>query len=214
MRELWMKRHVLLLGLILGTQVWAHPVAYKGAFSFMALNQKDMLDWQLLYSFERNLSFGLDFIHDTMEGPDRYFLIPRLSWLVHRWNEKDSQANIYVYGGAGVGKMDLGYRTAAEGALEADYETREIYFSGKATVVAAKDFKTLDVYQLRAGFAPYVGEFDSLHSWLIGQVQYVPSSNDEQWRVGPVVRLFYRNVLTELGVSAKGSWNINFMVHW
>ena len=212
---MWRKVHKLMVLALIGTApAFAHPVAYKGAWSFMAFNQKDMLDWQVLYSFERNLSLGVDFIHDTMEGEERYFLIPRISWLVHRWNEKDSQANIYVYGGAGVGKKDLDYRMAGEGAIEADWETRKYYISGKATVVAAKDFKTLDVYQLRAGFAPYVGEFDHLHSWLIAQVQYIPSSTEESVRVGPVMRFFYRSALWEVGVSARGNWTLNFMVHW
>lgn len=204
---------VCLTGLIV-PQAFSHPVAFKGAWSFMAFSQKDMLDWQLLYSFERNLSLGVDFIHDTMEGPERYFLIPRISWLVLRWNEKESQANIYVYAGAGVGKRELDYRTAGEGAIEADWESQKYYVSGKATVVAAKDFETLDVYQFRAGFAPYVGNFDELHSWLIGQVQYIPSSLEESVRVGPVMRFFYRNALWEVGVSARGSWNLNFMVHF
>lgn len=209
----WKNYIFVLISLISGV-LSAHPVAYKGAWSFMAFNQKDMLDWQVLYSFERNLSLGVEFIHDTMEGPDRYFLMPRLSWLVHRWNEKDSQANIYVYGGAGIGKKELEYRAAGEGSIEADWETRKYYTSGKATVVGAKDFETLTVYQLRAGFAPYVGEFNDLHSWLIAQFQYIPSSKDEPLRFGPVMRFFYRSALWEVGVSTKGNWNLNFMVHF
>lgn len=180
----------------------------------MAFNQADMLDWQLLYSFERNFSFGLDFYRDTMEGPDRYFLIPRLSWLVNRWNGDGYQANIYVFGGVGAARKNSITEPAIEGALEADYETRQIYFSGKATAVAAKNFDTLAVYQLRAGFAPYQGGFEELHSWLIGQAQYLPYARENRWRVGPVLRLFYKSVLWEVGVTTQGNWNFNFMVHW
>lgn len=192
----------------------AHPVSFKGGFSFMAFNQSDMFDWQLLYTFQPKLSVGVDFIRDTMEPQERYFLIPRLSWLVHRWNEFDSQANIYVYGGAGLARKGDRSEVAVEGAIEADYETRKVYFSGKATAVAARSFDTLAIYQARAGFAPYVGEANDVHAWLIGQVQYLPFAPEQSVRIGPVLRMFYKNVLWELGMTTKGSWNFNFMVHW
>jgi len=180
----------------------------------MAFNQADMLDWQLLYTFHPKLSLGVDFIRDTMEPQERNFLIPRVSWLVRRWNETDSQANIYVYGGVGVAhKGDL-TAPAVEGGVEMDYETRSLYFSGKAQIIAARNFNTLAVYQLRAGFAPYVGEANELHSWIIAQAQYLPYAPENSLRVGPVLRMFYKNVLWELGVSTKGNWNFNFMVHW
>jgi len=192
----------------------AHPVSFQGGWSFMGFNQPDMQDWQLLYTFHRRFSLGVDYFHDRMTGRDRDIGIPRLSWLVQRWNGADYQANIYVYGGVGGARVDGTNRLAAEGSLETDYETRKVYGSAKATIVGVRDSETLAVYQLRAGFAPYVGAFDDLHSWLIAQVQYYPFSRDEMWRVGPVVRLFYRNVLTEMGVSARGTWSLNFMVHW
>lgn len=180
----------------------------------MTFNQSDMQDWQLLYSFERNFSLGVNYLHDTMEGPDRYFLIPRLSWLVNRWNGKDYQANIYVYGGLGLGRKSGENALAGEAGIEADYETRKIYVSGKASVVAAKGFETLAMYQVRAGLAPYEGAFDDIQTWLIGQAQYLPFAREEKVRVGPVLRIFYRNVLGEMGVSTQGAWNFNFMVHF
>ena len=203
-----------LIPILFGSLSFAHPVSFKGGYSFMAFNQSDMFDWQLLYTFHPKHALGVDFIRDTMEPQERYFLIPRLSWLVHRWNEFDSQANIYVYGGVGIARKGDRTELAAEGAIEADYETRKIYFSGKATAVAARNFDTLAIYQLRAGFAPYVGEANDLHAWLIGQLQYLPFAPEESLRIGPVLRTFYKNVLWELGVTTKGSWNFNFMVHW
>lgn len=213
---MWTKRHngLAVILLLWGGPLVAHPVAYKGAWSFTAFNQPNMQNWQLLYSAGRNVSFGVDYFHDTMEGPDRYFLIPRVSWLVNRWNGKDYQANIYFYGGIGLAKKNGLNAIAGEAAIEADYETRKVYFSGKASVVAAKGFDALAVYQLRAGFAPYEGGYDEIQTWLIAQAQYLPLAKNEQVRVGPVLRVFYRNVLTEMGVSAQGTWNFNFMVHF
>lgn len=193
---------------------FGHPVSFKGGYSFMAFNQADMLDWQLLYTFHPKLAVGVDFFRDTMEPRERYFLIPRMSWLVQRWNELDSQANIYVYGGAGLARKADVSAPAVEAGVEVDYETRKIYLSAKATTVAARGFDTLSIYQFRTGFAPYVGEANDLHAWLIAQVQYLPFANQESLRVGPVLRMFHKNVLWELGMTARGSWNFNFMVHW
>ncbi len=212
---MWRNRHNWLLGLLLlGQAAFSHPVAFKGAWSFMAFNQPDMLDWQVLYSFERNFSLGVDFVREEMSGRERYFLIPRISWLVQRWNGKEYQANIYVYGGVGGTTRDSRTKLAGEGSLEADYETRKYYVSGKSTWMGASEQESLVSYQLRAGFAPYLADFDGIHSWLIAQVQYYPNASTENLRVGPVLRVFYRNVLWEMGVSARGTWNLNLMVHF
>lgn len=212
---MWRNIHSLWLGLfLLGSPAFSHPVAFKGAWSFMAFNQPDMLDWQLLYSFERKFSLGVDFVREEMVGPERYFLIPRLSWLVQRWNGKEYQANIYVYAGVGAARRDSDIKLAGEASVEADYETRKYYVSGKGTWIGARDQASLVAYQLRAGFAPYLADFEGIHSWLIAQAQYYPLANEENLRVGPVLRVFYRNVLWEMGVSVKGTWNINLMVHF
>ena len=213
---MWRTKHNL-IGLFIfltGNLGFGHPVAYKGAVSLMAFNQPDMQDWQVLYTVARNLSLGVDYIHDTMSGTERFYLVPRISWLMKRWNGEDYQANIYVVGGAGGVRKDSAIELVGEGSVEADYETRKVYVSGKATVIGAKNTDTLAVYQFRTGFAPYAGEYEGLNAWLIGQVQYFPFSNEESVRVGPVLRLFYQNVLWEVGVSARGTWNFNFMVHF
>lgn len=191
-----------------------HPVSFKGGWSFMAFHQSDMIDWQLLYTIEPKVSLGVDFIRDTMDSQERFFLIPRVSWLVHRWNQTESQANLYFYGGIGVARMEKLSEPAVQAAIEGDYETRALYLSGRVAAVTARRFNTLALYQLRAGFAPYLGEADELHTWLIGQLQYLPFAPEEAVRFGPVLRLFYKNVLWETGVSTQGNLNFNFMVHW
>jgi len=204
----------LIITLFLAPSLGAHPVSFKGGYSFMAFHQADMTDWQLLYTFHPRSAIGVDYIKDSMEPESRYFLIPRLSWLVKRWNSLESQGNLYVYGGVGVARQGALTQAAALGAVEADYETQEVYVSGKATQLRAEHLNALEIYQLRAGFAPYVGESGDLHAWLIGQAQYLPNATMESLRVGPVLRLFHRNVLWELGLTTQGSWNFNFMVHW
>src|SRR5207249_874697 len=81
----------------------AMPVAYEGSFGVMAFNQADFQEWDVNYSITNHFGLGLQYAHDAT-GTGQYYFVPRFNWLVHRWNGTDSQANLYVYGGYGVGK--------------------------------------------------------------------------------------------------------------
>ena len=210
-----LKQLTILAALLLGSATaLAHPVAFQGALGVMAYHQPDMIDWQIAYSVTSRFALGVDYYRDAMESVTKTYYIPRVNWLVHRWNGKDYQANIYVFGGYGVVSSGGSEKGALFGGGEADYETRAVYVSGKATTRIAKDLNDSTMYQLRAGIAPYAGDYEGLNTWLILQSQYFPNSAEENLRVGPVLRFFYRNVLWETGVSSRGTWNFNFMVHF
>lgn len=205
---------ILLLAFLALPAAQAHPVAFQGALGLMSYNQPDMTDWQIAYSLTSKLAVGFDYYRDSMEPTTKSYYIPRLNWLVHRWNGKDHQANLYLFGGYGLVNSGGVNRGAAFGGVEADYETRSIYVSGKATTRIAKDLNDSTMYQARAGIAPYEGDYEGLNTWLILQGQYFPNSAVDKLRVGPVLRFFYRNVLWETGVTSQGMWNFNFMVHF
>lgn len=198
---------------LLAAEAMAHPVAFKGAWGIMAYHQPDAINWQLAYSATSRLAFGADYLRDAMSGPERHFGYGRLNLLLKRWNGDDYQANVYAYGGAGAAIEPGATRLAALAGGEADYETRKIYFSAKAMALFVRDGDDMVAYAARAGIAPYVGEAGDLHTWLIAQALYYPSATSEPVRVGPVLRFFYHNVLWELGVSVRGTWSFNFMVH-
>ncbi len=204
---------ILLLGLFTSV-AFAHPVAFQGALGVMAYHAPDMVDWQVAYTVHPKFALGIDYYRDAMEADTKTYYIPRVNFLAHRWNGHDFQANIYLYGGYGVAHAKGSDRGALLVGGEADYETRKVYFSGRATSLFARDLNNSTLYQLRAGIAPYVGDFEGLNSWLILQAQYFPNALQEKLRVGPLLRFFYRNVLWEAGVSSQGTWLFNFMVHF
>jgi hypothetical protein len=206
------KRFFVLISLAFFARAEAHPVAFKGAIGLMAYQQADMLEWQALYSVTNRYSLGVDYIWDTMEGPARRLLLARVNWLAHRWNGSDHQANIYVSAGGGAAFLTGATQGAGLGGLEADYETRRVYFSGKTQGIFTRG-SGYWFHQLRAGFAPYLGDYEGLNTWLIVQLQSFPQASADKLRVGPVLRQFYKNVLWELGVSSQGAWSFNFMVH-
>ena len=76
---------------------WAHPVAFKGATSFMSLNNSQMTENTLVYSPEYWLGTGVK--HLTNDGDN--WTNAHLGLLLKRWNEFESQGNFYLYGGPG-----------------------------------------------------------------------------------------------------------------
>jgi hypothetical protein len=210
------------LASLCASRAMAGPVSYEGGWMLSTENQSDFLGWQLSYSLRPWFSLGVDYAYDAMTGAKavpppaaRQSLLPRANFLLHRWNERDSQANIYLYGGAGAA-----WRTGDEahlaglGGIEADWESRQLYVSARAQALAATGFERQTLWQARAGLAPYLTGFEGLHSWLILQLQVLPEAERERVRVTPLMRFYIQNVLWELGVSARGTWTFNTMIHF
>lgn len=192
----------------------AHPVAYQGAVALMSSHQKDMSDVQIAYSATPRVAIGVDYRYSSMFGTESQYAIPRVNFLLKRWNGPEQQANLYLYGGYGIAKQGQQLQGAFFGGGEADWESRALYFSAKASTTVAPSFDNLTMYQARAGFAPYQASFEELQAWVILQSQYFPKAFEESFRIGPVLRFFYKNFLWELGATVRGNWNLNLMVHF
>jgi hypothetical protein len=196
---------------LLGTGVEAHPVAFQGAWGLMFYNQAEMLDWEMNYSITPWFAVSTTYLKDLTENRNIGFV--RTNFLMKRWNGEDYQANVYFSLGYGAGFDNTRINQVFFSSVEADYETRKIYFSSKNNFLYDNQLSPMSFAQFRAGFAPYVAEANSLHSWIILQAQYFPWSN-ANWNVGPVLRLFYHNILLELGVNNRGGLLFNFMTHF
>ncbi len=200
---------------VLNSQAYAHPVAYANSNSIMTWNSKEMSDWMFTHTFAPTYSLSARYLRiETTEG-ERTFYIPHANFLAKRWNELDSQANIYLSAGHGGEKVDHSLKNASFFALETDWESRKYYVSFKQEALLTYNKHTSNLYvtKARAGFAPYLAEFNELNSWFILEVSK-QSKSQENFMLTPMVRLFYHNVLTEFGVSQKGDAQFNFMVHF
>lgn len=197
------------------TQANAHPVAYAGSNSIMAWNSLEMSDWMLTHTFAPYYSLSARYQRiQTIDG-ERTFYIPHLNFLAKRWNELDSQANIYLSVGHGGEQINHSLKDTSLLALETDWESRKYYasFREEALLVYKKRASDLYMTKVRAGFAPYLAEFNELNAWFILQAEKINKGKDS-YMLTPIVRLFYHNVLTEFGVSQKGEAQFNFMVHF
>jgi hypothetical protein len=214
-----MFKFIVLVGLILSTtglqKAHAHPVAFSGSYSIMTWNSADMSDWMFTHSFTSNYSLSARHLRLVTKDGERIFYIPQLNFLVKRWNELDSQANIYLSVGHGGEKISNSLKNTSALAIEIDWESRKYYTSFREDVLINHKNSGKNIYQtkLRAGFAPYLAEFNELNTWFILQADKGNKSTEE-FGLTPFIRLFYHNVLTEFGVSSKGSAKFNFMVHF
>ena len=157
--------------------------------------------------------------HDEWDKEgDRQFHGPMIAGLAKRWNNPDSQGNIFWMAGAGVAFDDVasaGARSGAAGYLgvEADWENRRFYtqYAARATWADSID-KTLS-QRLRVGVAPYVAEAGALHTWAIVQIDHEPE-DDRSVSVTPVIRLFKGSLLGEAGVSLDGDGFASLMFYF
>lgn len=191
------------------SSAWSHPVAYEGAFSFMSLNTEGKTDNTLVYSPKWYLGTGIQHVQTT----DDKFTNLHLGLLLKRWNNWESQGNFYLFGGPGIQQRNNVEKYFSRYGAQADWESRRIYTLASYTAAQSKDFGSLENFEARLGFAPFLAGFKDLNIWAILQVDHSPQVERET-EVTPLVRMFYKNVLWEMGSSLSGSWLLNFMVRY
>lgn len=210
--------HILTATLILSNflavqSISAHPVSYKGAAAVMIWNQPDISDYWLAYSFSPHVAVAARAMR--MEMPEGQFItyFPQLDLLLKRWNNADSQANIYAYGGAGGAKYQGESGYAGQLGIEADAESRTWLIMGKVESTRSNVSAVFNHGEFRLGLAPYEAEFNELASWFMIQVQYHPAMTQD-YAITPLYRFYYKSFLAEAGVSLRGEWMSNFMFHF
>lgn len=200
---------VLILALM--NEAGAHPVAFAGGWSLMNFNKGDSHDVDAFYSFTHRVAAGASVLKDG----DAVSTVGRANLLLKRWNQPDSQGNVYLSLGAGEERLNDRSGALTFGEFIADWEDRKYYILGKHRILQRPDVGSWqrgnkESTQLRAGFAPYLGEYNELNTWVIAQIDQGPATPRD---VSLILRFYYNNVLWEIGASANHQSVFNFMVH-
>ena len=215
-------RNKLLTGLcalalmLLSMAADARPVSYPGGWTFMTMNDADQNITHMLYTLTPRLALG----YSGEYWREGHFQLHSLqaNTLLKRWNQKNSQGNLYLKSGIGgaysdKAPFDHDWRAAAFTGLAADWEDRRYYVSYENRIVWADDIYDGFMQKARVGIAPYIGDYGDLHTWLMLQIDHKPESEDS-FTVTPMVRFFKGDHLLEAGVSNKGkalfNWTIRF----
>lgn len=183
-------------------------MAYEDAFSYMSINSSEKSENTIVYSPKWWLGTGV--MH--VQSGDHKWTNLHLGLLLKRWNNWESQGNFYLFGGPGIERMNGQNKYFTRTGVQADWETRRIYTMTKYTSTIT-DWQNQESYEARVGFAPFLAGFKDLNIWAILQVTHDPKAS-QQTEVTPLVRMFYKNVLWELGSSLDNKWLINFMVRF
>jgi hypothetical protein len=193
---------------------WAKPVSFKDGWGIMVAAQEDWADYQLNYSVTNRYSVGASEYYRRSEESTTNFGMAQFNYLLQRWNELDSQGNIYGSLGFG-GSYDSVHDQSVAGyaAIEADYETRRIYTLIAAETLQAAHGVAFNRLRARVGIAPYLAPFEALQTWIIMQVEQMPEMEDET-TLTPLLRFFYNNLALEAGISTEGKVFVAAMVHF
>lgn len=192
----------------------AHPVSYQNGVGIMSYNSPKMNELLLTYSFTPRFAIAHTYLRDSKSE----FYIPRVNFLVKRWNNSDSQANIYFSAGSGVEKFESVNRSAHLGEAVLDWESRKyytyiqhLYINRDKSVNPMLPLRNYNYTKLRLGFAPFLADYEDLNIWLI--TQFSKKNENQQIEAMQFLRFYRKNVLWEIGAGFDGSLAFNFMIH-
>jgi len=197
-------------------QAEARPVSYPGGWTFMTMNNGDKSTAHLHFSPTAKYSIG--YKGEWWRDDEFQLHAVQLNTLLKRWNNTDSQANVYLktaLGGAYSDRGSFDGKTEPAGFVEmaADWEDRRYFTSYAARYTEAGDIARFFSHRGRVGIAPYIGDYGDLHTWLMLEVEHTPTNRDEV-TITPLVRLFKGVNMVELGLSDKGEAMLNWIIRF
>lgn len=207
-----MIRRTLALALLLfPLPATAKPVTWVDGQQITLMNDQDMNAAHYMYTVTPKTSVQASMAH--MRGDDTNIGSVQMNHLVKRWNLPGAQANIYGSLGAGYAWNEDDHAPAGLVGVLADYETRRVFVAYEAEGIAAGDVTNQLWHRARVGFAPYEGEYDDLHTWIMLQTDYRPNAEHEV-SVMPLIRLFKTDWMVEGGMNTRGEAMFNFIIQY
>ena len=133
------------------------------------------------------------------------------NFLIKRWNQDDSQANIYLFSGLGKKTQAINTKMVHIGA-QIDWETRRLYTQFESHSFLSEN--TTHLLNIRFGLSPYLSDYNSLHSWLILQITDKITNKNHDITAMPVLRFFIDNYLAEIGSNFSNKHMATLMLHF
>lgn len=193
--------------------IHARPVSYPGGVTLMLMNDGQRHSAHVHYSPTARISLGYRF----EDWRDRDFTLHafQINNLLKRWNKKHSQANVYLKSGLGVVNPDSGSGSEVAGftGIAADWENRRHFISYQNRYTQAGDVDDFYQQSARVGWAPYVGNYGDLHTWLMLDIRHMPEADDKVV-ITPLLRLFKDIHLVEAGISDNGDITFNYVFRY
>jgi hypothetical protein len=186
---------------MLAVSVDSRPVSYPGGYTLMIKSDNAQNSAYLHYSPTYKYAIGVEAKKDKRID-DQYSLL-RFTYLVNRKNTDNSQRNLYFQSGYSFDSTENSFF-----GFHGDWETRRylIGFDVKKVASIEEDYSE-QKYQI--GFAPYLGEYGDLHTWIM--LKTSKNSITDKTSTYPCLKFFKGDNLLELGYNGKTNWGFHFM---
>lgn len=191
----------------------AGPMGFKDSWMAMGDFGPNWRESWVNYAFTARDAVGAGALYMRADDKRRSRTLQELTYtrLAHRWNTKDSQANIWLVGGIGAvqGNDFSGSKLLFAPGVQADYETTRIYVSAVARLYRARGINH-DYGAVRAGFSFYEVDYEETQPWLIVEARRMHGLSDKL-EITPMLRLISKNYFVEAGVNNSRQIRFNFM---
>lgn len=209
-----MRQFLMIAGLFLSLSsvCFARPVSYPDGWTLMVQNNDIRSSVHVHYTPTLQYSMGYRFENWKDKGFSSH-LVQR-NHLLKRWNRSHSQANLYLKTGLGVSTLeDSGADSKLSGVVSfaGDWETRRYFTSFASRYTEPSVLKGFFRQSARIGWAPYIGDYGDLHSWLMLQIDYRPEL-DSTLRRTLLLRLFKGVQLLEIGINDAEQLSLNYIL--
>ena len=191
---------LFLVALISTSFVDARPISWTGGSTIMYKSNSMMSSYYYHYSPSFKYSVGTEYINDRYYN-DQYISI-RSTYLLDRKNTKESQRNFYLTASLSTKSNNEYYY-----GIHGDWETRR-YFTSFSILDKRSYQKSYTENELQIGVAPYLGEYNQLHTWIM--LKSKEDTRDNKWKTYPFIKLFKGDFLLEVG-SKESHWDLHFM---
>lgn len=211
-------RFVCIMFFFISATVLARPVSYPGGWTLMQMNQYDLQKVHLHYSPSAKWSLG--YKGELVKGSHIQFHGLQHNLLLKRWNNKHSQGNFYLQSAIGLTFSDEVKRQVDWGGFSGvaiDWENRRWFVSYASRFVKYNSVIEKIEHSGRIGFAPYLGDYGDLHTWLMVQADYQTKHstiNDHSITILPLVRFFKRVYLIEVGSNFNQHFLFNLILRF
>ena len=204
---------LLIFFVIFTVQGNSRPISYPGGWTVMQMNDFNRNSIHLHISPSINYSLG--YRGEYWRKKEWQFHGIQLNHLLKRLNNPKSQANFYLKNGLGSAVSnfrEFNNRTELNffSGVSFDWEDRQFFTSYENRINYNNSIDKFFMQKARFGFAPYIGEYGDLHTWLMFQIEHMPRSADNIIYT-PILRTFKGDFLAEIGLNSNKKFLFNFI---
>ena len=178
------RRLILLVFLI--SNLSAHPVIFKNGKVFWLTQNPTYNDLRFGISKTSNWYIGFRLLEDRKE--EKTFALMNNNILAKRWNNENSQANLYLLSSVGLNTKSS--KVMSTVGVHGDWENRRFMVMEMLEYYSYNDSL---VSNTRLAFSPFTVDYSKISTWLIAHYRVSYKDKNASDMFIPVLRIFKRN---------------------